>query len=107
MIYVYRDGKMVVKGEWTRPRPSFPAPSVSRMEPFESPVTGKTISTWRERDADMRAANAFDARDLGPNHTWRRGRQAQEREADSVRRTESIWRDPPKPPAKRPPVKRA
>jgi hypothetical protein len=37
---------------------------ISRMAPFESPVTGKEISSWRERDRDMAAAGAVDPRDM-------------------------------------------
>jgi len=67
--YVFRDGLIIPKGEalgrQARPaRSSLPAPMLSRMEPFESPVTGKEISSWRERDRDMAAADAVDPRDL-------------------------------------------
>jgi hypothetical protein len=34
------------------------------MAAFESPVTGKEITSWRERDRDMAAAGAVDPRDL-------------------------------------------
>ena len=36
------------------------------MEPYESPVTEKEITSWRERDRDMAAAGAVDPRDLPP-----------------------------------------
>ena len=80
-VYVIRDGVLVEK---TRQRKrealSFPTPMVSRMEPFESPVTGKEIGSWRERDADMRAVDAYDPRDLAPGHTMARGRAVQLKE---------------------------
>jgi hypothetical protein len=34
------------------------------LETFESPVTGKPITSWRERDRDMDAAGAVDRRDI-------------------------------------------
>jgi hypothetical protein len=69
MRYVIRDGKLVVKGSidpcpYWRSRADFPAPNVSRFEAMESPVTGKEITSWRERDRDMEAANCCDPRDL-------------------------------------------
>jgi hypothetical protein len=39
-------------------------PMISRMDPYESPVTGAEITSWRQRDADMQAADAVDPRDL-------------------------------------------
>jgi hypothetical protein len=92
-VYVIRDGRLVEKRSVGNDRPiSFPTPSVSRMTPFESPVTGKEISSWRERDADMKAANAFDVRDLGPGHQFRRDRATQQQEAKDARPDQSIWR---------------
>jgi hypothetical protein len=37
---------------------------ISRIEAFESPITGKEITSWRDRDRDMDAAGAVDPRDL-------------------------------------------
>jgi hypothetical protein len=51
---------------------------LSRIEPFESPVTGKEISSWRERDRDMAAAGAVDPRDL-PAKPFERRRADNER----------------------------
>jgi len=48
------------------------------MEPFESPVTGKEISSWRDRDKDMAAAGAVDPRDLPPPS---KGRASKTKEA--------------------------
>ena len=98
-VYVIRDGQLVEKhASAPREEPGgrenerLPAPHVSRMAPFESPVTGKEITSWRARDADMKAAGAVDIRDLGPNHSFRRGRQVQLEEAASGRDDPSIWR---------------
>lgn len=81
-VYVRRDGHWVDKqtGEpmvfdtW---EVAFPTPRVSRMEPFESPITGKEVTSWGERDREMRANECFDTRDLSPDHHWRRGRKVQ------------------------------
>lgn len=92
-VWIYRNGKLVPKmgapsGDEAPPaRSDFPAPRVSRMEPFESPVTGKEISSWRERDADMRAVDAVDIRDYPKNHEFKRGRKVQLKEKrDASRR---------------------
>lgn len=67
-VYVVRNGVVVEKASIAEAiadrRSIFPAPMLSRMEPFESPVTGKEISSWRERERDMTAAGAVDPRDL-------------------------------------------
>lgn len=94
-VYVLRDGRLVEKGTLnvlSVPVLEFPMPMLSRLlEPFESPVTGKEISNWRDRDRDMRAVDAFDVRDVPKDHTWRRGREAQLKEAKDVG-PEPIWR---------------
>ena len=64
MIYVFRNGEVVPK-RWSAPAPGgFPSPRVSRMESFESPIDGKSISSWRQRDRDMQAVDAVDRRDI-------------------------------------------
>lgn len=92
-VFVIRDGKLIEKGPAQVDTPTFPCPRVSRMTPFASPVTGKEITSWRERDADMKAVGACDPRDL-PAPT--KGRSAQ-REASHGRRTDPApfqWLDP-------------
>jgi hypothetical protein len=100
--YVMRDGRLVNKAEYlnrgqvTVDFPTFPMPGVSRFEPMASPVTGGTISSWRERDRDMQAVNAFDGRDLPKDHVFSRGLDVQRKEqADAARREpdQPIWRD--------------
>ena len=100
MIYVYRDGQIVPKGTANRLQfaesGNFAAPAVSRFEPMASPVTGATISSWRERDRDMQAVNAFDGRDLPKDHVFSRGLDAQAKELSDARQREPdkpIWRD--------------
>lgn len=65
-VYVFRGDKLVPK-RWSAPAPGgFPSPRVSRMESFDSPIDGKSISSWRQRDRDMQAVDAVDRRDLNP-----------------------------------------
>ncbi|MER8619175.1 hypothetical protein NKG99_20445 [Mesorhizobium sp. M1409] len=84
-VWVMRDGQLVDKASVPAARADFrsifPAPRISRMEPFESPVTGKEVTSWRQRDAEMRAVDAFDPRDLPRDHVYSRGRAVQLKEA--------------------------
>jgi hypothetical protein len=57
---------------------------LSRIEPFESPVTGAEITSWRDRERDMKAADAVDPRDLPP--VFKRGRAAQKKEVEDARK---------------------
>lgn len=91
-VYVMRSGRLITRAEAARAahtptRSAFPSPMLSKMEPFESPVTGKEISSWRERDRDMAAAGAVDPRDIpAPS----RGRATQKKETqDNARRPKS------------------
>ena len=61
-VYVYRDGQVVEKTQGAARIAS--GPYVSRFETFESPVTGAPISSWRQRERDMNAADAVDRRDI-------------------------------------------
>lgn len=82
------NGQRIERADWEKlieGREGLVAPRVSRFEDMESPVTGKTISSWRERDADMKAADAFDPRDLRKDHQYRRGRDVQRAEARKAR----------------------
>jgi len=64
-VYVIKNGELVVKTtHQNSSRSSFPTPMISRIEPFESPISGKEISSWRDRDRDMAVVNAVDPRDL-------------------------------------------
>ena len=83
-VFVIIDGKLVDKDLLRRKedRSSFPTPMLSKMEPFESPVTGKEISSWAERDKDMRAVDAVDLRDYPKDHIFSRGRSVQLKEPE-------------------------
>jgi hypothetical protein len=90
-VYVVRDGKLVEKH---RAAP-LDAPRISRFEGYESPVDGKFISSDRQRERDLYASDSFDARDLSPDHQWRRGRDVQKKEADAARaepQQRDFWR---------------
>jgi hypothetical protein len=92
-IWVYRDGKLVDKASLPPPkveRSAFPTPRISSMEAFESPVTGKDISSWRERDRDMDAAGAYDPRDLPRDHVYPHSRVAEE-QGDGGRSENFEW----------------
>lgn len=66
-------------------RANYPAPRVSRFEAMESPVTGKSISSWRERDRDMKAADAVDPRDI-PQAAFEKRKRTVERNVGSGKR---------------------
>ena len=79
-VYVFRGNKLVPK-RWSAPAPGgFPSPRVSRMDSFESPVTGESISSWRQRDRDMQAADAVDRRDI-PQVAFDKRKRIEERNA--------------------------
>jgi hypothetical protein len=83
MIYVMHEGRLVPKDSVPRETlqaSAYPTPRLSRIEPYESPVTGKEISSWAERDRDMRAVDAVDLRDYPKDHTFSRGRDTQLKE---------------------------
>jgi hypothetical protein len=93
-VYVRRNGVLVDKetGEkmvYDAWEIAFPTPRVSRFEPMESPVTGKIITSWREREIDMQAAGAIDRRDLPADYEFKRGRKAQFKELEDAKRAES------------------
>lgn len=85
-VWVVREGQLVekasVRAAVADRRSIFPAPMVSRFECMESPVTGKDISSWRERDRDMHAAGAVDPRDL-PTKPFEKRKKANERSRKS------------------------
>jgi hypothetical protein len=102
-VYVIRDGVLVLKDGNRSVRgvgSDFPIPMISRFEPMLSPVTEKEITSWRERERDMQAANAFDVRDLPKDFVFSRGRDVQLKEARDARERQSepaVWRSPEKP----------
>jgi len=91
-VYVLRNGRLVEKTCELKSQINshIPTPMLSRFDSFESPITGETISSWRQRDADMQAGGAVDPRDL-PREPFER------RAADNARREQSVapfeWRD--------------
>jgi len=86
-VYVYRNGEIVPRDDARRTglllaSRVLAAPYVSRMEPFESPVTGKEIFSHREREADMRAAGAMHPSDA--NHKLIQKRKRDRARPDSA-----------------------
>lgn len=80
-VYVLRNGKLVIKGslepEPVGKRADFPTPQIQpRFADMESPVTGKMIGSWAERERDMKAADAVDARDVPRGPIERRKERA-------------------------------
>jgi hypothetical protein len=87
-VYVISGGKLVEKcakpTASSSSRSNFPSPMVSRFEAFASPVTDQTVSSWRQRERDMNAADAVDPRDI-PAKAFEKRRAAVQRmkEADN------------------------
>ena len=94
-VYVFRNGHLVEKGSF-EPEPvgkrgDFPTPQVQpHFETMESPVTGKSIGSWAERERDMRAVDAVDSRDVPKEPIKRRKERARRPDAAPFQ-----WRDPP------------
>jgi hypothetical protein len=86
--YVFRDGLLVPKENVGPPaaRSDLPAPFFARFEPMESPVTGRAITSERQRQRDMQEAGAYDPRDLSADHSYSRGREQQFKEARDAHR---------------------
>ena len=69
-IYLLRAGKLVPKGSvrevqaTASARADFPTPNLSYLEPYQSPIDGREISSWAQRDADLASNNAYDPRDV-------------------------------------------
>jgi hypothetical protein len=77
---VLRNGELVAKESRKRKASIFPTPMVSRFEAFPSPVTGESISSWRQRERDMNAADAVDRRDI-PQSVFEKRQRIVERNA--------------------------
>ena len=67
-VYVYRNGQIVPRDDDRAGQDSvldrLPAPHVITMESYDSPVDGRSISSHRQRDWDMKRVDAVDRRDL-------------------------------------------
>jgi hypothetical protein len=63
-VYVIRKGKLVEKMAIARSKRQLPEPYISRLEPYESPIDGKEITSWGQRDRDLKESNSYDPRDL-------------------------------------------
>lgn len=94
-VYVVRDDKLVVKPDRAVPaaRDGLSSPRISRLAPFESPISGKEITSWGEREREMRAFDCFDPRDLPSDHSFKRGREAHSKEMSDGGSSEPFWRE--------------
>lgn len=99
VTYVRRGGKLVIKGsaDDVRDTPSarshLSTPMISSMEPYESPITGKEVSSWGERNREMRANDCFDTRDYSSDHVWKKGREEQAKQAKEPQSNDGFeWR---------------
>jgi hypothetical protein len=67
-VWVIRNGVLVKKGSMQEARNDkrsiFPTPRLSRLEPYQSPIDGKEITSWSQRDKDLRDSNSYDPRDV-------------------------------------------
>jgi len=76
-IYVFRSGAVVPKSSVkreVRQRSDLAAPRVSRMEPYASPIDGKEVSSWGQRDRELRDNDAYDPRDVSTPYVKSLGR---------------------------------
>lgn len=82
MRYVFRDGKVVPR-QYARPaapaKSDFPTPMLSTMAPYESPITGREVSSWGERDRELREHDCYDPRDLPRDHVFEKSLPLEER----------------------------
>lgn len=87
-VWVIRNGKLVDKraallgdaikaAERDLRADMFPVPMISRLDPYESPISGREITSWGEREREMREHDAFDPRDLPRDHVYEKGRKNQ------------------------------
>jgi hypothetical protein len=68
-VYVWRAGELVEKTTENRQTKDkaglFPTPMLSRApEPYASPIDGREITSWGQRDKDLRDSNSYDPRDM-------------------------------------------
>jgi hypothetical protein len=70
-IYVLKDGKLVeVQKRVSRETPDFPTPMISRIEAYESPIDGREITSWGQRDRELKDNDCYDPRDFSPGHVY-------------------------------------
>ena len=96
-VWVIRNGELVEKANFEEAREDrrsiFPSPKVSRFESYESPIDDKTISSHRQRDVDMHRSNAYDVRDIGPNHSFNKAKEARKADNERSKPTQlDFWR---------------
>jgi len=68
--YVLHRGRVIDK----RHRPAktdatasdYPAPAVQSFDAYQSPVTGESVSSHRQRERDLHSSGSYDTRDTPP-----------------------------------------
>lgn len=85
-VWVFRDGQLVEKHQTLgrSSRSELFCPMLSRLTPYESPITGKEITSWGERDREMKENNCYDPRDLPRDHRFRNREQKNARPDPTV-----------------------
>ena len=79
-VWVLRNGAMVVKGSEDDVKPTpvsssdFPTPAISRMQAYDSPIDGREITSWGQRDRELRAHDCYDPRDLPEGHVYEKSK---------------------------------
>jgi hypothetical protein len=78
-IWVFENGTMVVKSDRAitpaARSDAFPTPMLSRMEAYESPIDGKLVTSWAQRDREMKQHDCYDPRDMPTGHIYEKGRK--------------------------------
>jgi len=94
-VYVYRDGKVVPKTAIARPARQLPLPMISRLEPYESPIDGHEVTSWGERDRELRDNDAYDPRDFSGEYPRSKGRKNPDERPEPDPEPElPFWTDP-------------
>ena len=89
-VYVIRNGQLVEK---SRASSGNKSAYVSRFESYASPIDDSTISSHRQRDVDMHRSNAYDVRDIGPNHSFNKAKEARKADNERSKPTQlDFWR---------------
>ena len=98
-VYVIREGKLVKKRNLTDAqadkRAIFPTPNVSRLTPYESPIDGHEVTSWGERERELRDNDAYDPRDFSGEYPRSKGRKNPDERPEPDPEPElPFWTDP-------------
>ena len=97
-VWIIREGKLVEKRDFAEARADnrsiFPRPMVSRLEPYESPIDGHEVTSWGERDREMKANDAYDPRDFSGTYTKSADRKNPNVRSEPDQPELPFWTDP-------------